>query len=94
MLKLKGRPLPAVADFPAPSQDEIAAMIAEWDALAPAEYRGLLSAKPVGWVGTPKPLFFYDEVRRVSIRASNGKVITADEKRRAWLAFQDAKNKR
>ena len=94
VLSLGKQPPPVKEKFKAPTSKEIAALIAEWDEFAPEEYRGLLSAKPLGWTGTPKPLFYYDEGRRVSIRASNGQVITTDEKRRAWLAFQDAKNKK
>lgn len=85
-----GKPLPDAKDIPAPSAEQIDRFVASWDANVPEKWRGLLDAKPVGWTGTPNPRFYYDEIRRVTIRASNGRVVTAAEKRAAYLAYMQA----
>jgi len=86
-----GRPLPPVkGDIPAPTVEEVDRISAAWDAAVSPQWRGLLDAKPLGWEGKPKPRFYYDEVKRVTIRASNGKVVTAAEKRAAYLEFMQA----
>jgi tetratricopeptide (TPR) repeat protein len=87
-----GKPLPAVKKIAAPTQQELDHLCAEWDELVPEEWRGLLDAKPLGYTGTPAPRFYYDEVRRINIRASNGQVVTYQEKRLAYLAFKKAKD--
>jgi hypothetical protein len=87
-----GKPLAEVKD-PTPTPEQIDRAVAQWDSVVPEKWRGLLDAKPLGWIGTPKPRFYYDEVRRVTIRASNGKIVTAAEKRLAYLAYQEAVRK-
>jgi hypothetical protein len=84
-----GNPLPATKDVTI-TQSDIDIAIAQWDSVVPEKWRGLLDAKPLDWTGKQKPRFYFDEVRRVTIRASNGKVVTAKEKRLAYLAYQDA----
>lgn len=87
-----GKPLPPISDdadtTPTPAQVDRA--VALWDATVPAQWRGMLDPKPLGWTGTPKPRFYYDDIRGVLIRASTGKIVTMEEKRKAYLAFQDA----
>ena len=86
-----GRPLPPVkGDIPAPTVEEVDRLVALWDANVSPQWRGLQDAKPLGWTGTPKPRFWYDEIRGVIIRVSNGKVVTEKEKRAAFLEFQKA----
>ena len=84
-----GKPLPPVEDIPAPTQTEIDLMIANWDAYAPAKYRGMLAAQPVGTTGAK---WFWDVQRRRYISKS-GRVITPKELNAAYLAYQKAKNK-
>jgi hypothetical protein len=86
-----GKPLPPVNDIPAPTEAEIDLMIANWDAYAPAKYRGLLAARPVG-TDDPKARWFYDDKRRRYISRS-GRVVSPQELRLAFLAYQKAKNK-
>lgn len=86
--KSLGNVLPPVTDILAPTDEELNRISALWDSRVPAQWRGLLDAKPIGWEGTPKPRFYYDEVTRVITRASNGKVVTARERRLAYLAYQ------
>lgn len=85
-----GKPLPPVkdSDNTTPTNEQIDRAVSLWDSIVSAQWRGMLDAKPLGWVGTPKPRFYFDEVRGVLIRASTGKVVTMKEKRDAYLAFQ------
>jgi len=85
-----GRPLPPVKDTDdlTPQAAQIDRAVALWDSIVPEKWRGMLDAKPMGWIGKPKPRFYFDDVRGVMIRASNGQVVTAKEKRAAYLAFQ------
>jgi hypothetical protein len=87
-----GNPLPPVKDRDntTPTQEQIDRSVALWDSVVPARWRGMLDAKPLEWTGTPKPRFYYDEMRGVMIRASNGQVVTDKEKRAAMEAYQKA----
>lgn len=86
-----GKPLPRVKDTDntAPTAEQVDRTNALWDSVVPAKWLGMLDAKPLGWTGTPKPRFFYDEITQTLTRA-NGVIVTIDERRRAYLAFQDA----
>jgi len=88
MKRKLGKPLPPVKDIPAPTEAEIDLMIANWDAYAPAKYRGMLAAKPVGTKGAR---WFWDSVRRRYISKS-GRVVTPKELRSAYLAYHKAKD--
>jgi hypothetical protein len=89
-----GKPLPPVVeDIPAPTQQELDLLIANWNAYAPPKYRGMLEARPVG-TDDPKALWFYNPIRRRYIHARNGRIVTVDELRKAFLSFQDAMSKR
>jgi hypothetical protein len=84
-----GKPLPPVKDIPVPTEAEIDLMIANWDAYAPAKYRGLLAARPLGTAGAK---WFYDDRRKRYISRS-GHVVTPKELRAAYLAYKKAKDK-
>jgi hypothetical protein len=84
-----GKPLPPVKEVAAPTQSEIDLMIANWDAYAPAKYRGLLAARPVGTKGAR---WFWDSARRRYISAKSGHVVTPKELRAAYLAYHKAKD--
>jgi hypothetical protein len=88
-----GKPLPAVSgEIVPPSQQDIDLIVANWDAYAPAKYRGMLSARPIG-TDDPKARWFYDDQRgRYISRAGN--VVTPQELRLAYLAYQKAINSR
>ena len=86
-----GKPLPPVKDVQPPSQADIDLMIANWDAYAPAKYRGMLAALPVG-TDDPKARWFYDAERGRYISKS-GHVVTPKELRAAYLAFKRAMSK-
>jgi len=83
-----GKPLPPVKDIPAPTEADIALIVANWDAYAPAKYRGMLAAQPVGTKGAR---WFWDPARRRYISKS-GRVITPKELRAAYLAYHKAKD--
>ena len=85
-----GERLPPVKKVAAPSSKEIDRTNVLWDELMPEEWRGLLDAKPLGYIGTPAPRFYWDAEKRVNIRASDGHVVTMKEKRDAMLIFQKA----
>ena len=82
---------PVTGDIPAPSQAEQDVVISNWNTYAQPEYRGMLEARPVG-ADDPKARWFYDPVKRCYI-SRDGHVVTSDELRKAYLAFQKAKNK-
>ena len=84
-----GKPLPVTkdGDDTTPTAEQIDRSIASWDSVVPEKWRGMLEPKPVGWVGTPKPRYFYDDLRGMLLHA-NGQVVTAAEKRAAMLAYQ------
>jgi hypothetical protein len=87
-----GKPLPPVDDIPAPSQTELDLLIANWNAYAPPKYRGMLEAKPAG-TDDPKARWFYNPIRRCYISRA-GRIVTAEELRKAFLAFQETMSKR
>ena len=81
-----GPPLPALVDFPAPGEDELNRLSAQWNSIVPAKWRGMLDAQPLG--SEVKSAFYYDEVRRVLYRA-NGQVVSVRERLLAYEAFQE-----
>jgi hypothetical protein len=82
---------PITGDIPAPTQAELDLIIANWNAYAPAKYRGLMEARPVG-TDDPKARWFYDAQRRRYISKS-GHVVSPDELNKAYLAYRKAKDK-
>jgi len=91
--KRLGSPLPAIKGaIPAPTEAEIVLLVYNWDTYAPAKYRGMLSARPLGTYD-PKARWFYDADRRRYISKS-GRVVSPQELRLAYLAFKKAMDKR
>lgn len=86
-----GKPLPPVKDVPSPTEAEIDLLISNWDTYAPAKYRGLLSARPMG-TSDPKARWFYDDKRKRYV-SRTGYVVSPKELRIAYLAFKKAKSK-
>lgn len=86
-----GKPLPPVKKVDPPTQQEIDLLISNWDTYAPAKYRGLLSARPLG-TDDKEARWFYDADRRRYISRA-GHVVTPKELRLAYFAFKKAINK-
>jgi len=88
----RGKGLPAFdGDVPVPSQAEIDALVINWNERVP-RYAGLLEAQPLG---SDKPSrFWYDEINQRYIRRSNGRIVTEQELRAAFLAFQKSMSER
>lgn len=91
MKRKLGKPLPPVKDIPPPTEAEIDLMVANWNTYAPAKYRGLLEARPIG-TDDPKARWFYDAERGRYV-SKTGHVVTPQELRAAYLAYKKAKNK-
>lgn len=88
-----GKPLPPIkGDIPAPTEQEIALLVSNWDTYAPAKYKGLLSARPLG-TDDKKARWFYDATRRRYVSRS-GRVVTPKELRQAYLDFKKAMDKK
>jgi hypothetical protein len=82
---------PIDGDIPAPSQAEIDLIIANWNAYAPAKYRGMLEARPVGTKDS-KARWFYDAQRQRYISRA-GHVVSPRELNEVYLAYRKAKDK-
>ena len=84
-----GKPLPPVKKVTI-TRKEVDRTVEQRDEIMPEEWRGLLDAKPLGYTGEPAPRFYYDPVKKVNIRASDGHVVTIKEKRELMLILQKA----
>lgn len=87
-----GRPLPPVKDVAVPTEQQLDELSALWDRRVP-ELAGLMEAKPLGSEQSLASRFWWDEVKRRYIRASNGRVVTTAELRAAMEKFQDGVRK-
>jgi len=87
-----GSLLPPVKDVPAPTPEYLDRLDATWDARVP-ELRDLNNAKPLGSEQPVPPYWWWDEVHRRYIRASDGHVLTGKQLRAGFEKFLKGERK-
>jgi hypothetical protein len=92
-MKKLGNPLPPVKDIAQPSEAEIDALVAKWDANCPPFFVGLMEAQ-LTTEPNPTAKFLYDKSRMQYIHRATGRVLTRNEINEAWIAYTDKVSKK
>lgn len=84
MVKL-GKPLPKANEIATPSEEEVNKVIARWNANCPPFYVGLLEAQSIN-EKNPTARFLYDRAKMQYTHRKSGRVLSASEIRKAFIA--------
>lgn len=95
--KAPGKPLPKIKETyldPAPTEDEVNALVVLWDLYAPMQYMGLLRAQNKSVLeqtgSKPTGRWIWDDTKKQYIEVSTGRTLSRMELHRAFSAFSQA----